>query len=337
MMTKENHSQMSKIERVRKITSGIRHLDRKARQNYPLLKKQNILGGAIFTACISIMLVCSFLYVQGALPALAVILINCLAASILHELEHDLIHNLYFKERWQHRFMMWGVWLFRGNTPSPFFRQKIHLHHHRESGQNSDYEERMIGNGLPWGPKRIIVMLDQVWSFLLQGRKVIPKTPFSHKESFISSMPIMAMFYFLWHSFILLFTLSAFDYLPIDLVPIYEILTQIAVCYLIPNVLRQSSIQIISSNMHYFGDVTPGKAGLVEQTQVLNHWALAPLQIFCFNFGSTHGIHHFVTNQPFYVRQLISKKAHLFMRGYGMRFNDFTSIRQANSFIQSNA
>ena len=332
--TETSHT-LSKIEKVRKITAGIRHLDKKARQKHPALKRQNLIGAVIFAASISIMIFSTVLYVEGMLPAVGVIFINALTASILHELEHDLIHNLYFKDRWQHRLMMWGVWIFRGNTPSPFFRQKIHLHHHRESGQNSDYEERMIGNGLPWGLKRIIVMLDQVWSFLLQGRGIIPKTPFSHTESFLSSLPVMAAFYFLWHSFLLLFGLSVFGYLPEQLTGIYETLTTVAVCYLIPNVLRQSSIQIISSNMHYFGNVTPGKEGLIEQTQVLNHWLLSPLQLFCFNFGSTHGIHHFVTNQPFYIRQMISKKAHLFMRAYGVQFNDFESIKQSNRFRES--
>ena len=59
-----------------------------------------------------------------------------------------------------------------------------------------------------------------------------------------------------------------------------------------PNVLRVFCLHFVSSNMHYYGDVEPGN--VIQQTQVLNPWWLWPLQAFCFNFGSSHAIHHFV-------------------------------------------
>src|ERR1700761_5109475 len=96
------------------------------------------------------------------------------------------------------------------------------------------------------------------------------------------------------------------------------VLNTVAVVYLLPNVIRQASINIVSSSMHYFGDVE----GIVDQTQVLNHWYFWPLQLFCANFGSTHGIHHFVISQPFYLRQMVAGLAHQAMRKYGVRFND---------------
>ena len=71
-----------------------------------------------------------------------------------------------------------------------------------------------------------------------------------------------------------------------------------------PNVLRSFCLHFVSSNMHYYGDVEDGN--FMQQTQVLNPWWMLPLQLFCFNFGSTHAIHHFVVRDPFYIRQWLA-------------------------------
>ena len=97
-----------------------------------------------------------------------------------------------------------------------------------------------------------------------------------------------------------------------------------------PNVLRVACLHFLSSNMHYFGDVEEGN--VIEQTQVLNRWWLLPLQLFCCNFGSTHGIHHFVPGDPFYLRQMTTRAAHHAMRANGVRFNDMGTFRRANRF-----
>jgi len=54
------------------------------------------------------------------------------------------------------------------------------------------------------------------------------------------------------------------------------------------------------------------------------------LQAFCFNFGSTHGIHHFVVKEPFYIRQMTARVAHKVMAEMGVRFNDFGTFARAN-------
>jgi hypothetical protein len=69
---------------------------------------------------------------------------------------------------------------------------------------------------------------------------------------------------------------------------------------------------------------------VIQQTQVLNPWWMWPLQAFCFNFGSTHGIHHFVVKEPFYIRQMTAKVAHKVMAEMGVRFNDFGTFARAN-------
>jgi hypothetical protein len=85
--------------------------------------------------------------------------------------------------------------------------------------------------------------------------------------------------------------------------------------------------------MHYYGDVTPGN--VLEQTQVLNARRFLPLQLFCFNFGSTHAIHHFVANEPFYVRQWTAAAGHAALRENGVPFNDLGTFRRANRRYES--
>jgi hypothetical protein len=106
------------------------------------------------------------------------------------------------------------------------------------------------------------------------------------------------------------------------------VLNAVAVCWLIPNVIRSFCLHFISSSMHYFGDVEPGN--VMQQTQVFTHPIFWPMQLFCFNFGATHAIHHFVVGQPFYLRQMLASQAHQVMRDMGVRFNDLGSFKRAN-------
>ncbi|HRB93025.1 MAG TPA: hypothetical protein PLT17_06445 [Chitinophagales bacterium] len=92
-------------------------------------------------------------------------------------------------------------------------------------------------------------------------------------------------------------------------------------------------LHFITSNMHYYGDVEAGN--IMQQTQVLNKWYFIPFQLFCFNFGSTHAIHHFVVNETFYIRQLTATKAHSVMREQGVRFNDLGTFTRANRYFMT--
>ena len=168
---------LSAAERVNRISRSIRMADRYLRRHFPVLNHQDFLGFSIWLGSIAGMLGMTALYFYGLAPAWSVIIVNAILASFLHELEHDLIHSLYFKETWVEKMMMWGVWIFRLNTPSPFYRKKIHLLHHKDSGQPSDIEEQMIGNGMKWGPKRIITMLDQGLAFMINAHKIKKTAP----------------------------------------------------------------------------------------------------------------------------------------------------------------
>ena len=96
-----------------------------------------------------------------------------------------------------------------------------------------------------------------------------------------------------------------------------------------PNVLRSFCLNFVTSYMHYYGGVST----LMQQTQILRPWFLLPMQLFCFNFGSTHAIHHFVVSQPFYLRQMVARAAHEAMRANGVRYNDFSTFESGNRYL----
>lgn len=271
------------------------------------------------------------MYLFGVIPAWACVVSNALFTSILHELEHDLIHNLYFKRQPAlQNLMMLVAWVFRGNIINPWFRRTLHLLHHKVSGHASDLEEQLIGNGLKYGFARFIAIMDGFLSTCLRGSQLARIPAYQASQLALATIPCMLIFVFLWYSWLgfhLLNCAMAFvgtDYQwPQWVMSAIPILDAIAVIYLVPNVIRQSCFNFVSSTMHYFGDVE----GIIDQTQVLNSWCFVPFQLFCFNFDSTHGIHHFVVSQPFHIRQMVVGYAHLAMRKYGVRFNDLGTFR----------
>lgn len=331
---------LSDREKSKKIMKWIRFRDRQLRKKFGFLKHQNEIGAAITLGSAAGMILFAGLYLAGIVPAWACVIANAIFASLLHEIEHDLIHNLYYKDDLsKQNFLFWVVWIFRGNTVSPWYRRMIHTLHHKVSGHKEDIEERLIGNGMRFGGKRFLTMMDGNLSFLFQAHRLRKEAPkFKRGEIVRSSWPYLVVFYHLWYGFLFLngfYFLNDFLGKPVSppdwLDMLRSFLNAAAVVYTIPNWIRQTSIQIVSSNMHYYGDVK----GLYDQTQVLNSWLLLPLHLFCFNFGSTHGIHHFVVNQPFYLRQAVAPFVHPAMKRYGIRFNDFGSIFRANRLEKS--
>ena len=63
---------------------------------------------------------------------------------------------------------------------------------------------------------------------------------------------------------------------------------------------------------------------------MLDSWLMLPFHLFCFNFGSTHAIHHFLVKEPFYIRQMTASAVKPVMRDMGVRFNDFGTFLRAN-------
>ena len=233
--------------------------------------------------------------------------------------------------RWQ----LAGVWVFRPSTINPFVRRRLHIHHHKVSGTESDIEERGITNGEAWGLKRLLMTGDNMLAVFLrplETRRMVKA--FVKAQGDISSeektriirenvtgyFPLGNINYLIWHSFIVYhvatfllgltgvtFTLPAFAQGVLAFVNFF------AVTISAPNALRTFCLHFVSSNMHYYGDIEPRNT--IQQTQVWNASWLLPLQLFCFNFGSTHGIHHFVFHHA------ILKVNHIKFPGFDFRVN----------------
>ena len=139
------------------------------RQRYPLLRHQDALGASILAFALAGMLGSALLYLNEQIAWWACLLLNAFFASLTHELEHDLIHSMYFrKRRVPHNLMMALVWLARPSTINPWIRRHLHLNHHKVSGTETDMEERAITNGEPWGLARLLMVGDNVMSSLIR-------------------------------------------------------------------------------------------------------------------------------------------------------------------------
>jgi len=266
-----------------------------------------------------------------------------LPVSILHELEHDLIHNLYFKgKQWVQHFMFLIIWLSKLSI-NPWYRKVIHLRHHILSGQVEDIEERFIGLGMHLNWLRTLITCYPFSNILL-----FPRIKRDNKRAFgfdmwalmvLLNTPSILVFTIVLHLFIgylrLFLGLTLTKYDPVLLLPywLWPYIRDIAVLLILPNILRQVSLNIVASYSHYYGDIP--KHNVYYQNQVLNHWTLWPFHLFSFNFGATHIIHHFVTNQPFYIRQWLAPKATDELIKHGIRKNDFDIVRRNNRFFDN--
>ncbi|PJZ68653.1 fatty acid desaturase [Leptospira perolatii] len=336
----KNKLNLTEEEKTKRIIRWIRYADKRLRRKYRILQYQDSIGMCIALGSAFGMILLGTSYILGWISAWICIFGNAIFASLLHEMEHDLIHNLYYKKSPKiQNFLFWIVWLFRLNVVNSWFRKEIHLLHHKVSGNKEDVEERFIGNGMPFGWRRILTMVDPVMALAIQGPKIardsaenLKKIQAPHRIGIIREVYLL-----LWYSFL---ALSLFSFLvwlfnlPFEergwIKEYHEFLNIAAIVYMIPSWIRQTAIQVVSSNMHYYGDI----GNLYRQTQVLDSWIILPLHLFCFNFGSTHGIHHFVVNQPFYIRQAVSPFVKPALRKYGIRFNDFRSMFSSNGFVE---
>lgn len=312
------------------------------RERYPILKHQDALGAGILAFALTGMIGSAALYMSGHLAWWACLLLNAFFASLTHELEHDLIHSMYFrKQRVPHNLMMGLVWLARPSTINPWIRRHLHLNHHKVSGTETDMEERAITNGEPWGIARLLMVGDNMMSSFI--RMLRAKT-WAQKISIIQRTlkvyaPLALLHWGAWYVFLGFHGANGVAHLmgasiewSATTLSVMNVIDIAAVVIIGPNVLRTFCLHFISSNMHYYGDVESGN--VMQQCQVLNAKWLWPLQAFCFNFGSTHGIHHFVVKEPFYIRQMTAPVAHKVMREMGVRFNDIGTFARANRFIR---
>jgi len=84
------------------------------RERHPWLKRQNAIGATLMALAAGGMIASGWLYYVGLLPAWGCVLLVAFLASITHELEHDLIHFMYFrKSKVWHNLMLavgWMAW-----------------------------------------------------------------------------------------------------------------------------------------------------------------------------------------------------------------------------------
>ena len=322
------------------------------KQKYPFLKHQNFIGMSIFLVSISMIVFASFFYLKGQLSVWILIPFNAFWMGILHELEHDLIHWMYFrKNKIIQDIMLFSVWILRPLTINPWLRRELHFHHHKYSGTLHDVEERGVTNGEKWSLKRLIGTPDLIFGGIMRAkvlvkdiRNEVKNGNLSKEQALrfkkiktISMVPFGLIAYSIWyvylvHLLILIFTgIFNIDYhTPIFMANQYLWIKPIVAIIVAPNLLRQFCLHFITSNMHYFGDVESGN--IMQQTQVLNVWWTLPFQVFCFFFGWTHAIHHFVVNETFYIRHFARARALKSMKENGVRFNDIGTFKRANRY-----
>jgi fatty acid desaturase len=325
-------------QRIRRIVSAIRDEEDRLRRRYPILQHQDALGIAILCLSLSGMLLSGYLYYRGLLPAYLSIPLSALFASLSHELEHDLIHRLYFRRnRVVQNMMMLVVWIMRPNTVNPWYRRDIHFLHHRVSGTPQDLEERLVGNGVINPLTRLIVMADGLLGMLMRVRVLNAENRrFNLFEVINAGFPFATLYFATWYLFLVYHGALLAGSLaggpppfPAWFTEGMDIVNLAVVVLIAPNFLRSFCLNVVTSYMHYYGGVST----LMQQTQVLRPWFLWPMQLFCFNFGSTHAIHHFVVNQPFYLRQMVAGAAHRAMRDDGVRFDDFSTFSSGNRYL----
>jgi fatty acid desaturase len=310
------------------------------RRRHRWLRHQDAIGLGILLMSVAGMGTCAWLYAQGVLPAWGCVPLVAVFASLIHELEHDLIHYMYFRNRpVMHNLMLAVGWLARPSTINPWIRRHIHLHHHKHSGTRTDVEERGITNGEPWGVRRLLMIGDGMLSVLF-GALAKPDLGRGLRtvlRGLAAYFPVGWFHFAVWYWFLafhaadglggLLGAPVAWSETTLARMQVVDFLTVVLVG---PNVLRSFCLHFVSSNMHYYGDVED--RNIMQQTQVWNRWWLLPFHLFCFNFGSTHAIHHFYVKDPFYVRQWTARRAHAVMQEVGVRFNDFDTFYRANRY-----
>lgn len=324
---KEKNEYQPKINAIRK---AIYAEDKRIREKYTFLEHQNTIGFIIFTSCLFSMLLTSYLYIYGFLAWYFTIPVMAILISFLHEMEHDLIHDLYFKENKLIQNIIFAfIWISKINA-NPWWRKPMHLKHHKTSGQLDDIEERLIGLGLPLGLKRFLITISPLGSYLViysvaQDSKKMNSLPgVDLIRASIVNLPVLLP------GNICLLAILFPEYVSATF---YSIAWNVCMLLYFPNTLRQSSLQWVSTGCHYFGDIP--RNNVFFQNQVLNHCIFYPLQLFCFNFGATHIIHHYVTRQPFYLRQMVAAAVMDEFKKQGVRFNDLQIYQRAHRYFDS--
>lgn len=299
---------------VQTIRQAIRDEEKRLRSAYAILRtdRQDLVGFMLFLTAVVMWAAVSAAWLYGKIGGITTVVANAIIISVLHELEHDLIHDLYLKRYPIVQHLMFAViWTLKANASSPWWRKRVHLEHHQKSGQTDDVEERLIGLGMPWSVSRLLLTIFPSASVLaVPGiKRDFPEFDvwdmvLCNPTTGLSSVVLLIHAVWGWPAAV-----------------VYN------VCINFPNLLRQSCLVIVSTYVHYV-DIPP--KDVAYETQIIDHWSILPLQMFCMNFGKTHAIHHFVARQPFYLRMMLSSAVIPVMVEHGVRYNDMGAMLRAN-------
>ena len=250
---------------VKSIRNTIKNEEARLRRKYKFLQYQDALGLLIFLVGVTSMIGVATLYLQGRLHWALVVPLLALPASILHELEHDLIHNLYFKtNQWVHHVMYFFIYLAKCSV-TPWYRKFIHLRHHQVSGSKADLEERLIGGGLPFGFLRwALIITPWANTMIIEDVQKDNMDNWNRWGLVFTSAPSVVSFAIVWHLFFSyirsMFGLTFTEYDPALYLPLWAwpIVRDLGVLIILPNILRQSCLNLMASYCHYYADVPAG-------------------------------------------------------------------------------
>src|SRR5262245_41845644 len=247
-------------KRVQAIRSAIRTEEVRLRRRYRWLNWQNLLGLSCFAGSIAGLAAAAWAFLCGHLPWWIAVPCMAIPISILHEVEHDLIHDLYFRNQRRIQNLMFTViWICKLGL-NPWYRRELHLLHHQKSGQVDDIEERLIGIGMRFGWLRMLVALHPLGAiFLLRNiRRDVPG--FRIQRLVMTSLPTYGSFLVLWELFCGYLRQVTDWLLPLDPARFlpeegWSLICPIGVLALLPNILRQACLVLLSSYSHYYGDI----------------------------------------------------------------------------------
>jgi fatty acid desaturase len=312
------------------IQKSIKDEEVRIKGRYPILQYQTQIGFGLWLGSILWTLGNAYAYSSGWYPGWVAFPLSAFPLSILHEIEHDLIHKQYFPaNRFFQDIMLFFIWILKCNQElSPFVRRDLHLHHHKRSGQMDDIEERLIGLGIRNNFLRLMTAIAPClgiiyihaprwgieattsWRLIRLQKDILRELAKFVLDLILITLPL-SLGYLAW---------TGNDWARV-----------LWVVWAGPNAFRHACLALMSSYSHYY---LAGEEGSEDdifiQNQILNHWALLPLQFFCFNFGAEHILHHYVVHQPFYIRHLCRYKAWKVMEENGVRINDFAILWRAN-------
>lgn len=320
-------------ERVRKVQQVMASEEKKWRAKYPILNNADAICMFFLITTLSIMGTMSYLYLEGTIPWYVASLVIGMCIGVHHEIEHDIIHNLYFKNKALIQDLLFSILFFTKFHVSPWQRRIYHWKHHRVSGQLNDVEERLVGMGVPLSAKRMYLAAHPSALYCQYG-DVFADAPSFDFKSGTRDNTITTIGWQLVTKLYLLYVLQAY-FNPADpygKLPefLWPIVKNLLVLLIIPATIRSTSLIVLTTNSHFYADIP--KNSIFYQCQILQHWIFFPFTLFTCNFGATHIIHHYNALQPFYIRTLVTNATLDEMKRQGVRVNDWGVLLRANSF-----